>query len=277
MKQTLLTILSQKYRLSKILLPWILVSLSIPGFVGAEEKQPTEATWKRGKNAIVADYKSFYSLNGLGQLTAGLGVAGMLANTDGDREIQEWYQDSIRSGDTDNFAKVAKTFGGGRITIPFFMGTALLGELSKDTNVGSLAGEWATRSLRTILVGAPPLLFLQKALGASRPSKGNSQWHLFEDSNGVSGHSFMGAVPFLSAAKMTKNPYFKTVLYLGSTVCGISRINDDKHYFSQVALGWWLAYLSAKSVDQTEHRAKKVRMMPDVSDGRIGIRVNVAF
>jgi hypothetical protein len=91
---------------------------------------------------------------------------------------------------------VIPSFGWAEEVQHFFLGTALLAELAGDSKVGSLAGKWATRSLRTMLVGTPPLLVLQKVLGASRPTEDNSRWHSFKDNNAVSGHSFMGVVPF---------------------------------------------------------------------------------
>jgi PAP2 superfamily len=74
----------------------------------------------------------------------------------------------------------------------------------------------------------------------------------------VSGHTYFGSVPFITAAKMSENLYQKGILYVLSTFPALSRINDDKHYFSQVALGWYLAYLSCavveKGSDQQERR-----------------------
>jgi hypothetical protein len=108
------------------------------------------------------------------------------------------------------------------------------------------------------LVGAPPLYCLQWAIGASRPgeSSAESSWKPFQDSNGVSGHAFVGAVPFLSAAKMSDGILAKSAFYAGSTLCGWSRINDDSHYASQVVLGWCLAYASASAVDRSQtHRS----------------------
>ena len=43
------------------------------------------------------------------------------------------------------------------------------------------------------------------ATGASRPADGQgSHWHMFNDNNGVSGHAFIGAIPFLAAAEMVE-------------------------------------------------------------------------
>jgi hypothetical protein len=53
---------------------------------------------------------------------------------------------------------------------------------------------------------------------------------------------------------MSENLYQKAIFYGLSTVTGLSRINDDRHYFSQVALGWYLAYLSCAAVEKGDDR-----------------------
>ena len=219
------------------------------------------------KDEFATDYKNFYSWNSLSKLALGIGYAGFYANTSFDQEIQNCYNDYIKSNATDNISKVFKPFGDGLITVPVYLMAILIGELEKDTPIGSTIGDWGQRCSRAILVGAPPVLLLQVVLGASRPEEGKgSHWHPFKDNNGVSGHSFMGSVPFLTAAKMTDNPFLKYPLYVGSTLTGLSRINDNKHYFSQAVLGWWIAFLAMNSVD-----GNKVVFAPS-TDG-IGILV----
>src|SRR3990172_1396025 len=114
--------------------------------------------------------------------------------------------------------------------------------------------EWAQKSFRATVVGGPALLFLATAIGADRPTEGDSHWKPFQNIHGVSGHAFIGGIPFITAAKMSENPYQKAIFYGLSTVTGLSRINDDRHYFSQVALGWYLAYWSCAAVEKGNDR-----------------------
>ena len=202
---------------------------------------------------IGADYKNFYSAHQIWQLALGIGYAGLYANTSFDQEIQNCYADYFQSRATDNMSKIVKPIGNGRIMVPIYLAAVLAGGLAKDNTIGAAIGDWGAQCSRAILVGAPPVLALQRVLGASRPEDGRgSSWHHLHDDNGVSGHSFMGAVPFLVAAKMTDNRFLKYPLYLGSTLTGLSRINDNKHYFSQVFLGWWIAFLSVDSIDKNK-------------------------
>ena len=116
-----------------------------------------------------------------------------------------------------------------------------------------------------------------RALGASRPKEDDSSWRPFNDNNGVSGHSFMGAVPFIAAARIARKPYLRYFFYLGSMLTGWSRINDNSHYLSQAALGWWMAYLATACGDKAEGEKGKVVIAPTpVADG-VGFTVALRF
>jgi hypothetical protein len=55
---------------------------------------------------------------------------------------------------------------------------------------------------------------------------------------------------------------------------GISRVNDDKHYFSHVALGWYLAYLSSAVVEKGDDRQER-RMHVQLTPVPKGIAITV--
>jgi hypothetical protein len=120
------------------------------------ESLAIEAYLSKDLANIKDDYKNFYlSKNSLVQLGIGIGCAGILANTSMDGDIQEFYQDNVRSDATDDLSKVLKVPGDVFITPPILLGTYLLFR-------EYLAGEWAQKSLRALIVGAPAVLFLQR-------------------------------------------------------------------------------------------------------------------
>jgi hypothetical protein len=208
--------------------------------------------------SIVTDHGQFYSRSSLGMMLVGLGAGAALANSNADDWItNDFYQETIRNASTDEYFEAIhnmKVFGEGKYALPIYAVAAGGGWLFDETEWLNAPGEWGERSLRSVLVGGPPMLAMQWCVGGSRPGEAHSgsHWEPFNDNNGVSGHAFMGAIPFLNAANMTENPWLRAACYAGSGMAGLSRVNDDSHYASQALLGWWMAYLAARSVNATE-------------------------
>lgn len=195
--------------------------------------------------AVESDFKSFYlDKENLTRLGIGLAAGAVFANTSADREIREFDQERLRGHATDRASKIAKIPGTALVTGPVYLAAYGAGYLLDNKTVET----WAMRSARATLVGAPAALVLQPLLGGDRPETGESRWRPFKANHGVSGHAFIGGVPLITAARMTDDPYLKALFYGLSATPGLSRINDDAHYFSQAALGWFLAYLSCDAV-----------------------------
>ncbi len=208
----------------------------------------------RAWTKIVDDYRNFYSCDSLVCITAAFGAGAVMANTGFDTTMQSAWQRGVEPTSLGTFFSGCKDIGEGRYALPIFGVAAATGLALEGSPVGDAVGGWGSRSLRIFVVGAPPLYALQWATGASRPdeSSAGSQWHFFNDNNGVSGHAFVGAVPFLAAADMVESPLLKGTLYVCSTFVGFSRMTDNAHYPSQVFLGWYLAWASSMAVSRTE-------------------------
>ena len=227
----------------------------------------------RTGHKIFQDYQNFYSCENLTCVTAAFGAGALMANTGFDTTMQNAWQTGITGSQTGDFFSATKDIGDGIYLLPAAGIAAAAGVALEGMPVGDALGGWGSRSLRIFLVGGPPVYVLQLATGASRPSNNGSMntespsgsdWKFFQDNNGVSGHSFMGAIPFLAAADMVENPLAKGTLYVCSTFVGFSRINDDAHYSSQAFLGWYLAWASSLAVSRTEHHFAgfQVRVVP---------------
>ena len=227
----------------------------------------------RTGHKIFQDYRNFYSCENLTCVTAAFGAGALMANTGFDTTMQNAWQTGITGSQTGNFFSATKDIGDGIYLLPAAGIAAAAGVALEGMPVGDALGGWGSRSLRIFLVGGPPVYVLQVVTGASRPSNNGSvnaesssgsDWKFFQDNNGVSGHSFMGAIPFLAAADMVEHPLAKGTLYVCSTFVGFSRINDDAHYSSQAFLGWYLAWASSLAVSRTEHHFAgfEVRVVP---------------
>ena len=218
------------------------------------------------------DQVHFYSPDSLVLLGGGFALGAIGANTGLDDSVQEYSQAHIGESTKDLFHQT-KNGGDQNWTVPIYATAWAAGSLFSDSERMGSVGTWGERSFRGMLVGFPPLLGLQRLTGASRPGETSdgSQWNPFQDNNGVSGHSFVGAMPFITAAKMTDSRGKKALLYAGSTIVPISRVLDNAHYPSQIVLGWWVAYLAASAVDLTENPDHRWRLTPYSTGESTGI------
>lgn len=256
--------------------PRYIANSAHPDDMGAWERMCVN-THDQGRR-LLRDFKNFYLSENMLYVGGAIAIAAPIANTHADQGIRDWYQrgagQSQGANDTADFFKV---FGDWRYTVPIYVGLSLGSNWFPDSPVATTLGEFGNRSLRAILVGAPTVGILQPGLGSGRPYTGDSHWQPFNHNNGVSGHAFVGAVPFLTAASMTENRLLKTLFFVGSLGPAWSRIQHDDHYFSQVLLGWTFAYLSVESVNLTECQSRCIRIVPVDLPRGVGLGVQIDY
>lgn len=222
---------------------------------------------------VSGDYSSFYASERLIRMGIVFGAGAVMANTNIDMNIRNWYQDKVRNEQTDSWASDpakdltfnAKFFGEGKYMVPVALLAASVNYFDADTAVGN----WGANASRAYIVGLPAMWGMQFATGAARPSHNapsGSAWRPFNNdgyAHGVSGHSFVGAVPFLTIAYMNPdNAYVKYPAYLASMAAGWSRINDDKHFPSQVVLGWYMAWEAVEAVFEHNEKRNGLKIAP---------------
>jgi membrane-associated phospholipid phosphatase len=225
---------------------------------------------------IRQDYSVFYSVRGLMLMGIGIGTAAVFANTSLDEHFRQWHDEHVFTHDTSRFAYVMREFGNGKYMVPLFAFCALTRPAYEPGSVNWLTAEWGNRSLRSFLVGAPALLAVQYGLGGARPendSPHSSHWTPFRGYYAASGHAFIGAVVFLNAATLTDNLPLQASLVAASILPGWSRIIQDKHYLSQVMLGWWLGYLSTSAVDWSDRSNTSWIVSPVAMADGLGVGV----
>ncbi|MFM7109253.1 MAG: hypothetical protein ACKOZU_11780, partial [Planctomycetaceae bacterium] len=184
-----------------------------PPWAGSRFPRAARAGYK-----VLEDYRNFYSCESLVCLTAAFGAGALMANTGFDTTMQGAWQTSVAPTALGTFFSGCKDIGEGRYALPVFGAAAVAGLVFEGNAAGDVVGEWGSRTLRMFVVGAPPLYAMQWVTGASRPNQDiGSQWHFGADNNGVSGHAFVGAIPFIAAADMVESPLLKGTLYVCST------------------------------------------------------------
>ncbi|MDR1484561.1 MAG: phosphatase PAP2 family protein [Planctomycetaceae bacterium] len=236
---------------------------------------------------VSSDFRNFNSCDSLGNLFVAFGGAAILANTSLDVDFRNWFyrnvsRPNINNNTMNDFNAFTKEFGEMPVILIFALSTAgykLFPYIfPKYEKKQSILGEYATMVSRGYLVGTPANLLGQLFVGAGRPSRGTSFWFKGKF-NGVSGHAFVGAVPFITAAQMTDNFWLKFILYTCSTFTATSRIYEDSHYLSQALLGWYIAYLSVRAISKTEGRkyTRGLTIFPIVEKENAGVGIIIKF
>jgi hypothetical protein len=258
----------------------LLLSLLVPALGrGASDSNNLFASPSHFLDTVRQDYEDLYlSPSHLIHLGAAFGAGALMANTNIDRETQDWYQDHLRNRATNRVSDVAKVFGAGQYLIPVSVAAALLGDRLYWGEGTSPLGTWGERATRAYLTGGPALLATQWLTGGSRPDEGSSHWRPFHDDHGVSGHAFIGAVPFLTAGRMCEeDPLARYLLYAASALPAVSRINDNAHYPSQAFLGWFLAWEATGAIAQREQGDRHLSVAPALIEDAYGLALCVRW
>jgi membrane-associated phospholipid phosphatase len=164
-----------------------------------------------------------------------------------DEMFDEWHRNHVRGDSSDGVSHLAKEFGENYIAF-----AALAYGLADWALPGTAIGRWGRQCFTATACGLPVLWTWQRALGGSRPSDEKPwgpRYRPLTDENSVSGHTFLAAVPFLVAAREIKHPIASAGMRALSPVTGWSRINDERHYLSQVLLGYGLAWEAVRAAD----------------------------
>jgi len=225
---------------------------------------------------LTKDQLRFYSAESTIPLALVFGTGAIVANTQLDNQIQTQFRTSIDGASSDHWfdmLKASKELGNGYYALPVFGAAWLANEWIGGSPAFETIGTWGERSMRGFLVGGGPMIAGQYLTGGARPNElgKGSHWNPLQDNNGVSGHAFVSALPFITAAKMTDNPYAKLAFYSGSALGPLSRMNDEAHYASQIGIGWCIAYLSASAVDHTKSDRQGWSLKPLPTDAGSGL------
>jgi membrane-associated phospholipid phosphatase len=164
-------------------------------------------------------------------------------------ESQEW-----RGEASDEVARVAKEMGNGKILLPAFGAAWLAGKAIGSERLADVAGHTLQAGVAAGLV-ATGVKFLT---GRQRPNSGMDADHftLFRtgDTSFPSGHT---AIAFSVAGALSNEipgPWDDVGLYGLATATGLSRINDNKHWLTDVVAGAAVGIVAGRWATR-EHRA----------------------
>ncbi len=166
----------------------------------------------------------------------------------GDRGFREEAQER-RGNTTNSVASVANSLGEWRFVIPAL-------------SAGYLAGEVAgSRDLKRVILhaGAAAALAtgvsstLKYTIGRTRPSFAGDpdQFRPFSGANSFpSGHTAVAFAIATSIADETDDSWTDVALYTAATLTAMARVNDDRHWTSDVLIGGLIGHLSGRWVSR---------------------------
>ncbi len=190
-------------------------------------------------------------------------TASMVAGTTGlffilDDELREDFKEG-RSSTTDDISSVFEPFGNSAVTFPIMVGFYLYGNIWENEKIERTA-LLATESflVTSLFTGAIKLM-----MGRTRPFDGVSADEFDGPSTGnnafPSGHT---STAFAIATVVTNEyehvPLAAPISYSLATLTGLSRLNDQKHWASDVFFGAVLGYFTSKTILKL-HSNKKGR------------------
>lgn len=232
---------------------WIAILLLLACVVeGLRARRATARLRATGRGRLGAGAKQLYSRRNLFVLAGATAGAAVLAFSGADEAIEEWHHEEVASPATAKVSKQVKEFGEN-----YWVGVWVVMALLDRWLPSTLVSSFGRRCMEATLLGLPVLWTTQRVLGGSRPSdQYGPQFRPFADENSVSGHTFLGAVPWLMLARTVRPSWVKAAAVCVSPLTGWSRLQDRRHYPSQVVLGWLLAWQTTEAVSGVEREGE---------------------
>ncbi len=233
-------------------------------------REKTERSSLRGKIKLDSNYfKSIFTDTGY-SLTSpwrwdkfDWATASIMAGVTGvffvlDDEIKDEVQGS-RSSTTDDLSDIFEPFDNGAITIPVLAGLYLYGRFGENDKIERTA----LLATESFLITGLFATVLEVSMGRHQPSKGNSADTFDGPSTSnksfPSGHSSTAfAIATVVASEYEHIPFIAPISYGIAAMTGFSRMNDNKHWASDVVFGAALGYFTSKTILKL-HSNKKDR------------------
>lgn len=180
-------------------------------------------------------------LSGKTAAVAGFVLAASLIADQGLRgQIQEYR------GKTSNaVARVGNGFGEPRYVLPVIGAGLLMGQLTGQGSVTRVA----LRAAGAMAIAGGITTVVKFAIGRNRP-RGDGDADQFRPLSGwnsfPSGHTAVAFAVATAIAEETRDPWSDAALYGAATLTALARLNDDRHWISDVFVGALVGHLSAR-------------------------------
>lgn len=215
-------------------------------------------------------------------ITATLVIAGTGAVMLLDRPIQEWSQNN-QNNITNFLAPIGNALGNGMYVLPAVAGAYVLGEVIKNEKLRKVA----LLSIESVAITGALTAITKQLAGRHRPNAGDGPQAWDGPMSPDKNYSFFsGHTSFAFAIASTVSEVYKDdgvvipiVAYSLATLVGLSRIHDDAHWASDVALGAAVGYFIGKFIAKRHAEGKWKNWNINVSTGHesYGFGISRAF
>jgi len=155
-------------------------------------------------------------------------------------QVQEY-----RSKTSNALARVGNGFGDPRYVVPMVGAGLLVGQLTGQRSVTRVA----LRAGGAVAIAGGITTAVKFVIGRSRP-EGDGDADLFRPLSGwssfPSGHTAVAFALATAIADETRDPWSDAALYGAATLTALARLNDDRHWASDVFVGALVGHLSAR-------------------------------
>lgn len=156
-------------------------------------------------------------------------------------DFQEW-----RNPATNSLARVGNTFGNGKYVYPALVAAWVAGRASGSDGFRRASGH----ALVAASAAGVAVTALKWTFGRKRPSSGYDSDHFdnfeFGDSSFPSGHTAVAFSIASSLSRDIKGRWDDVAFYGAATLTGFARMNDNKHWLSDVVAGATVGILAGK-------------------------------
>jgi len=204
-----------------------------------------------------------------------------------DEEIKDFWQGDLKSGGTDEAANIFQAFGDRAWIVPAlpvaYVAGGFLRYGLKDTVEGARLQETALLSAESFLLAAGLTEGIKRLSGRARPNQSLDNDD-FEGPGGgksfPSGHATHAfAIASVVASEYQHSVAIRVGAYTFATLASLARINDNKHWASDLFLGAALGYFIGKFVYEENpfHNDQGFTLLPTASTDTVGLELAYRF
>ena len=178
-----------------------------------------------------------------------------------DEEINSAFKNN-RSIYTEKLMDVFEPFGNGAFTVPALATVYFLSHFHENEK----AKRTALIATESFLITSLYTTVLKFSFGRARPHNADTNHddsHMHFDGFSINNNSFPSghtstafAIATVVANEYEETPYIKPISYGLATLAGLSRINDQKHWASDVFIGAALGYFTSKTLLRLHNNKK---------------------